>query len=617
MKRVAERNKADRRLLLGAAAVLLLAMVLELAVNRNLTVYSDDYWYGTFFQEGWRGFWENTKEHYQTTNGRVLIHILIPLLLLADTKIFVLVSPVLTALILLLGLRVQNRSMGPAALLLASGLGLLSVLGSEIQYLRMALYWLSAYFNYVFPLLFPLLVLWGMMRVEKGKGSPLGLAALGVCALVAGASTEQCGLVALVVLWGYWLLRLRKNGRRRWGLALFPVLASVGYLTVLTAPGSHARMERGIDGGIFSVLDPQVFLTRFFDVMGYLCGYGFWNVLFAVFCLLLGLLALRDRRLPRHLLSAFPAAALVVLLAVAGWQKPLAALTVLYTLYSAVTLLFRPRYQVTGLLLLGAGASVMMLVITTLYYARTFFPCLLLFLTVVWSLLFRVLDKGSFRVSALVCALLAVVFVVRYVPIYTGYAANRAVIDENLQAIEASRTSGELSLSIDLDPDYRFTMFFEGTYFLENFLQYYGLPQDIPLTFTSQIWDISQVQVGDQRSTFPALEKDGELLLPLEFVFQASGNLCQFYWTDHTFAITYEGEAYTLYEDGRLIRHLPEGGEEVVDTNCAPRMPFSYTYTLLYLPAEDLSRCFGISFAYDQENDCYVFQGTAAQGGAE
>lgn len=614
MKRAAERNTQDRRWLLAGAAVLLLAMVLELAVNRNLTVYSDDYWYGTFFQNGWQGFWENTKEHYQTTNGRVLIHILIPILLLADTKIYALVSPLLTALILLLGLRVQNRKMGPAALLLAAGLGLLSVLGSEIQYLRMSLYWLSAYFNYVFPLLFPLAVLWGMQRVEAGKGSRLGLAALGVCAVVAGASTEQCGLVALVVLWGYWLLRLKKGGRRRL-LVLFPLLTSAGYLTVLTAPGSHARMERGIDGGVLSVLDPQVFLGRFFDVMGYLCGYGFWNLLFAVFCLLLGLLALGDRRLPRHLLSAFPAALLVVLLAAAGGQKPLAVVTVLYTLYSAVTLLRRPKYQVTGLLLLGGGASVMMLIVTTLYYARTFFPCLLLFLMVAWSLLFRVLERGSVRVSVLVCALLAAVFVVRYAPIYAGYAANRVVVEENLQAIQDSRTSGELALSIDLDADYRFTMFFEGTYFLENFLQYYEIPRDIPLRFTSQIWDVSDVQVGDQKSTFPALEKDGVLLMPLEFVFQASGNQCQFYWTDHTFAITYGGENYTLYEDGRLVRQLPEGGEEVVDTNCVPRMPFSYTYTLLYLPAEDLARCFGIQFAYDGDSDCYVFQGTLGEGG--
>ena len=99
----------DRGLFWGGAAVLLLAMLLQLAVNAHLTVYSDDYWYGTFFQDGFKGFLRHSWNHYQNTNGRVYVHLLIPILLLADTKLFALLSPILTALILLLGLRVQTE----------------------------------------------------------------------------------------------------------------------------------------------------------------------------------------------------------------------------------------------------------------------------------------------------------------------------------------------------------------------------------------------------------------------------------------------------------------------------------------------------------------------------
>lgn len=606
-------GQSGRRLLWCGGAVLLLAMLMQLAVNLNLTVYSDDYWYGTFFQEGLMGFLRRTWAHYQNTNGRVYVHILIPILLLADTKLFALLSPVLTALIFLLSLRVQNRGMSRGALLLASGLALLSLLGSEIQYLRMALYWLSAFFNYAFPLIFPLLVLRMMERFSEKSPSAAARLALCLCALLAGAGTEQCGLVSLVLVWGYWLLTRREAGKSA-SLYLAPLFTSLGYLTILTAPGSHARMERGIDGGVFSVLDPEVFCARFFDVMHYLCSFTFWNLLFACFCLFLALLCLTQRGLPRHFLSGLPAAGLVLLLAFTGREGALAVFTVAYTLYAAVFLALDRSYRQTGLLLLGAGASVMMLLVTTLYYARTFFPCLLLFLAVCWSLLFRLLEKCPRLPRAGVCVLLAAVFFLRYIPIYRGYSANHEVIRENLAAIEDARGGGELELSIDLDPDYRFTMFYEGAYFLSNFLQYYGLSADMPVRFTSEQWDVSGLRVGDKRSTFPVLEKDGELLIPIEFLFQESGNPCEFYWTDLHFELGYGGSSYALYSDGRLVRHLPDGTDEPVDDRCAVRMPHSYTYTLLYISAEDLSRCFGISLDYDAGQDDYVFQDGPSRG---
>lgn len=604
MKKPADR-KGSWGLLAAGGAVLGLAVVLQFMVNTQLTLYSDDYWYGTFFQEGLWGFLRHTAQHYLSTNGRVFVHILIPILLLAGTALFAVISPVCTALLFLLGLRVQDREMHKGTLLLAAGMGMLSLLGSEIQYLRMALYWLSAYFNYAFPLLFPLAVLWGAGLARQGKCGKWGFAALCLCAFLSGASTEQVGLVALVLIIGSWLLQDWRKAPPESKLYLFPLLTAAGYATILLAPGSHARMGRGIDGGILSVLNPQTFVSRFFDVMHYLCGFPFWNLLFAALCLLLGLLCLIDRGLPRHLLSGFAAGAAALALAFTGLEPALAVLTVLYTLYAAITLLFYPRYQATGLLLLGAGASVMMLIVTTLYYARTFFPCVLLFLMAAWSLAFRLLPRCPKLAGTGALAALAVVFLIRYAPIYQGYAANKAVIDENLQAIEESRATGELSLSIDLDPDYRFTMFFEGNYFLQNFLQYYRLPADIPIQFTSEEWDVSGLEAGGQHSVFPCLEKEGELLLPVEFLFQATGNAYTFHWTDHTSSISFGGEDYTLYEDGRLYRHAPEG-DVLADSHCTLRMPFSYTYTLLYLSAEDLERCFGITLEYDMAEDCYI-----------
>ncbi|MBQ5749243.1 MAG: hypothetical protein IIV87_03715, partial [Oscillospiraceae bacterium] len=64
-----------------------------------ITVYSDDYWYGTFFDGGLGGFIRNMIEHYRTTNGRLYVHLIVPFVLLFDTKLFIVISPVLLALL--------------------------------------------------------------------------------------------------------------------------------------------------------------------------------------------------------------------------------------------------------------------------------------------------------------------------------------------------------------------------------------------------------------------------------------------------------------------------------------------------------------------------------------
>ena len=38
-------------------------------------------------------------------------------------------------------------------------------------------------------------------------------------------------------------------------------------------------------------------------------------------------------------------------------------------------------------------------------------------------------------------------------------------------------------------------------------------------------------------------------------------------------------------------------------------MPFSYTYTILYMSESTLRRCFGMTFTYDPSADTYLLDG--------
>lgn len=594
---------------IAGAVVLLAAVAMQLAVGLKLTLYAGDLQYGTFFRDGLMGFARNTVDHYLHTNGRWFVHILIPIVLLFDTKLFAVIAPLLTAAIFLVGLSVQDRHIPRWSLVLAGGMGMLALLGSDIFYLRMSLYWLAAYFNYIFPQLFPLGVMWGMVRGVEKPLRRWQKVLLYMGAFFAGACTEQTAVVSLVIIFGCWLLKCRQDGLRKWCLP--PILMVLGFLTILFAPGSEARMERGIDGGIFSALKPHVFVTRFFEVMDFLSGHWYWNVLFAAICLLMGLLCLVRRELPRHLLSGLGAGVLTLVLAACGQERILAVFTVLYTVYLAVSLLFLPEYQITGLILLGAGGSVMMLIVTTLYYARTFCPCLLLFIIVTVSLLFRLLREIPLPVATAVCGVLAVVFVARYVPIYQGYARNHVLIEENLEIVAAAQPGDEITLNIDLDPNYRFHTFFEGNFFMSNFRKYYRIPQDVTIKFASGVFRISQVEAGGKVYEYPVLERDGVVMFPIDFVMGGAGFSCTYRWADFTYHITAHDKDYVIYRDGRLVEETPEG-QVLLDEDCLPRRPYSDSLNMLYMRQEDLERCFGLTFNYDQNTDTYRLNGEEA-----
>ena len=65
-----------RRIQLKVVMALMMVVFLAIAFLMAITVYSaDDYWYSVFMDGGLENFLELTRYHYETFNGRVLVHI--------------------------------------------------------------------------------------------------------------------------------------------------------------------------------------------------------------------------------------------------------------------------------------------------------------------------------------------------------------------------------------------------------------------------------------------------------------------------------------------------------------------------------------------------------------
>lgn len=598
-------NSGPRAFWLGLG-VLLAAVALHFILNCFITVYSDDYWYGTFYQNGLIGFLREMKQHYFNTNGRLYVHLIVPTVLLFDTKLFAVLSPLLLALLYALGAKYLNAALRPAGVLLSAGLGVLCTLASDVQYLRMSLLWISAYFNYVFPVLMTMAASVLQLRWYEGRQGRwehvLGL----FLALLAGASTEQCGIVSLVLVWGYALLDqifCRDQPRRRWGYPLFVLL---GFLTILLSPGSWARVDRGIEGGILSCLVPSVFLQRFYDAMIYLVKYPSTVLLLALVDVLAAVLCLRDRRLCRGLLSGFLFAVLQLCAFFLGWTWVGCVTAAVSLLVLALCLLPRREDWPTALTLLGALASNLMLIITTLNSERTAMVGIVCLIIAGVGLFLRLLPTLPRPTG---CGLLAgtvAVCVLAYLPTLRGYMGSKRVVDANLASLEESRDTGVAYFSIDIDPRYRFTMCFEGNYFYQNFRKYYALDPDTRIVFTSSRWNLAQI-AGDASDPcpFPTLMDDTGLYFPIDYSISAAGGSPVYSWRDHSYTITLGSNRFHIDRDGRVSALGPDGAQTPLGEDFTLLLPFSETYTLLYCRADQLRDYLGVQWSYDQSQNTY------------
>ena len=601
------KTKRQGRIILSGL-ILLLSMLMLAFLNTKITVYSDDYWYGTFYNNGFYGFLKNMYSHYMDTNGRLYIHLIVPTVLLFGTKLFAVLSPVLLAVLYWYGAKTLNEKLTLPEIMLSAAFGILCTLSCDVMYLRMTLLWISAYFNYVFPLCMVMLAAFFQLRWYQSKQNRTGHIFGLIFALLAGASTEQCGIMAITVIGGSAVLNRIFGGVDRRKCWSYPIFTLIGFLTILLAPGSWARVDRGVDGGILSCLNPSVFAARFYEAMIYVVKYPSTVVLLAAVDILAAVLCLIDKKLSKLLLLGLPMAALPILCFLMGWNAFACVLAVVSMLLLAVLFLIKKEYMMTGLLILAHVASNMMLIITTLGSERTSFEGIIALIIVAISLGMRIFRKTPKWAKVAASAVVIFVTVIMYIPTIKGYTGSKKIVDENIASVEESRETGVCHINIDIDPRYRFTMLFEGSYFYENFRAYYKIPPETKIVFTSKEWTLADISSEERVYEFPTLKKGGTLYFPVEFAMQSSGGSAVWSWKNHTYDIELGGKRYMAEEDGSLYLLREDGKKELLCDDFEILRPFSTTYTLLYCPADKLFEYIGVNWEYDEENNTYIIK---------
>lgn len=582
-----------------ADALLFFAVSLALLLlTAKITVYCDDYFYGVFFRDGLGGFWELTKWHYLNFNGRAFVHFLAELALVFDTKLFVFLNPLMLAAAFAAGSRLQSGRTPWPTLLAACAAGMMGVLALPVRYLNTSILWISASFNYLFPITFLMAVLWLYRSdTEKSRLRPLTMLLI----FLAGATTEQSGLAAIVCLGGWGALSwLRK--RIPFRQAVLPVLLSgAGYASVVFAPGTWVRVGRlQSEGFLAFLMNKSEMLNRIRLCLSCFTGGNGLPQLFVLFCLLLAAHVLLTRRFPKIMLSGLAAAALYLLLRLGEHYFAASILTVLFFLFVSLVCLLREDTALRGLLLLGMLSTQLVMVLNDSSAPRTTIPAILLLLTVCASLAAECLEKlPRWGVTALAAAAVLALLPF-YLSTWQGYAANARINAANEQVLR--RRDGQLLvLDLSLDDDYRHQMYYDSMAYLDNAAKYYGLAGG-KISYTSDTRRVSGIWNGE-RSGIPVIEEDGTVYLPIQNVICLLGGDADWDFQCDGLACSLGDTGYLFRANGEVYAWDAELGQtgELALPYVAVTQPW-YTY---YAPAEPMRQLFGFALDYNREENIY------------
>lgn len=219
----------------AVAAFVLLLLVLY----QFVFMYSDDFRYGYAGKGNLKQIAAFMGEHYQTVNGRTLVHTLAVLFTKHELFFWRLVTPAVTGTLMLLIAKFSAQNTGDykKGIVISCALYLLLPVGM----LQQSTYWLAGSFNYLYPLL-PIVLMGILMKksIVCGKAN-YWLVLLGA---VSGATMEQCGMIALGICVLTMLRQRVFEKRKLLPVHYLTVLAVIlGYITIFLSPATRARVE--------------------------------------------------------------------------------------------------------------------------------------------------------------------------------------------------------------------------------------------------------------------------------------------------------------------------------------------------------------------------------------
>lgn len=482
----------------------------------------DDYFYGLFFREGIGEFFSKMKDHYLTFNGRSFVHTVLAAVLYFDTTIFPLVGTIIALGICYFSYLLRYSKVDMGNFPLFTTVFLVFILCLDIQILKESILWISAYFNYVFPVSCSILLLYFLKQRKS-------LLFILPTALLLGASTEQLSissLVALIFLWIYHRFYL-KEPLPRIKSAIFAVF--FGFVTVMISPGTVYRMGSQTQGNLLD-------FTKYLDTMRELSALlidpqGGLFPIFGFFTFFsLYLFQVQKQKKIAAIFFLYSLALFVFVQVIRGLILHLILISLGFAL---VCLYFCYKKETYLVALLGTGYGSLICVIPTIFAEpRTTLPFFLFLALVFGFLMVEILNSlettpvsplfSLIKGDLLVYFSLLVVFVSCAVPDMLALQQNYNIEKSNLSQAKNWQEGEVIVYEMDYDMDYIHDLFLYNGFHFQCFGTYYHLSSPLPFRVVSN--QHPGVMVDDILLDFPSFTDTNQVLyLPIDLILYKSG----------------------------------------------------------------------------------------------
>lgn len=578
-----------------AAACFAAGCLMLAALAAQVTLNCDDYMYGLFTKYSLQDFLQRTKWHYQAFNGRALVHFMLEMQLWIGRQWYALLCPLMLGFAFCGGLKLLLPEQPRTVRLALAGIGLAAVAALPAAQLRESVMWLSAGYNYIFPLV----LLTGTLLLAHRRET-LGVWQA-VLTFLAGATTEQFGVITCVFLGLYWLIDLIQTRRWSWYRFLLPVLAACGTLTIVLAPGTWVRMGNEVDGGLRSVLRPSVLIQRMQDYLKHFSGKGGAPAAVTLALALCGVNALWFRQGSKLLGTGLPAAAVYLALLLSNHEAKAAVFAIGALTLLGAGMLFSEETREAGVWTLAAIASQLMVLTANTVSCRTALPGEILLFCVCLALADvprRHCRPAFYRIGAgmVLAALLVTGF-----PALRGFHAN-AVIERKNEAVLRDQSTSLGVIDCSGDPDFRFLSYLDRASYLKQATEYYGTPLDKRISYTSTREQVAGLY-GDHRFGSYAIEHDGKVWFPVLYTTPLLGDSdCRRDYINHCFRITFRDQHILITEGGSIFT-VDAQTDEVVEQ--IGKTPIYQPGAMAYMPAETFETVFGIHAQYSADENIY------------
>lgn len=522
--------KSDNAKLNFSFLGILIFSILFICILSKVELYADDFFYITFFDNGFKGFIQNNINHYNEVNGRAFVHLLAEFFLNAKQFIFILFIFLCLGYIFYFGIsfllpkQISNQNKLISICISANLLFCISVF-----VLKETTFWITGAMNYIVPTVFCCLALSTINNILKSNKIKL----IHILILfLSGATTEQGFLLTLFYTISYFIFYVIDNKKFSKNFLTILLAELSGFLTIFLSPASRNRIDIG--NNIFNTPIFQLIRENFASFSSRIVGENSIFLIISLLILSIAFLSLKDKKLGNSLSIGFLiSGGLIILNLFKIYNESLSiTLTILIVIYIILSIIKCgkiPDYRNISILLTSA------LLIQAATFAlgensyRIFWMLAILCDIISANIITIILIKyNSEKINSIVLGFIILLGTIIGITIFKGYNYNQNIFNSMKESIKNYNQNRFIEINININEKYAHTMGYANAAFFDYFLQNYNI-KDIEDDIYFIKDEQSQIYVNGILLKYPAFFENNTTYVPVRYVIEALNGTCE--WT--------------------------------------------------------------------------------------